>query len=128
MNELIVIWTSNNSNIVNISITLEWESNKLSIEPVDCYKKWTSIMVAEAEADYTIKVTEHNKCGQNFSSEEYYYNGSHSTGLPKSSGGKNFVCNSWLLSFIFSWSSDIHHRLYTSCYKLGKLKRTAIIM
>ena len=108
MNELIVIWTSNNSDIVNISITLESNNQSTELVNVDCYKKWASIMVPDAEADYTIRVMEINKCRQSFSSEKYHYNGSdfatpscnttgphNSTGgSPKGSGGKGLVYNS----------------------------------
>lgn len=93
MNELIIIWASNNHDIVNVSITLESNNQIITPDNVDWYKKGASINVSDAKAHYIIKLTEHNKCGQKFSSKVYNYNGSDqcNDGSPQTSGGKILV-------------------------------------
>ena len=123
MNELIIIWASNNHDIVNVSITLECNNQTITPDNVDWYKKGASINVSDAKAPYIIRLTEHNKCGQEFSSKVYNYNGSDqctdicNDGSPQASGGKILVYTLCLfLSFIFSWFSDSHHHCLCTSY------------
>ena len=69
--ELIVIWSSENRDIVDVHITLE--SNGRNLTPInpDWDKKWASITVPDNNVSLVITVTEENKCGQKFSSEGY---------------------------------------------------------
>ena len=71
--ELIVIWSSENRDIVDVHITLE--SNGRNVTPInpDWDQKWASITVSDNNVSLVITVTEENKCGQNFSSEGYQY-------------------------------------------------------
>ena len=73
MNELIVLWTSNNSDIINVSVTLK--RNGISEKPsnIEWFKKGASITVPDNTDSYNVSVMEQNKCGHNFSSNEYLY-------------------------------------------------------
>ena len=90
MNELIVLWTSNNSDIVNVSITLE--SNGQNMTPnTDWYKKGASITVDDNKSPYTVKVMEQSKCGQNFYSGGYQYKYEEPDTASGTSGGKTII-------------------------------------
>ena len=89
MDELIVLWTSNNSDIINVSVTLE-ESNGNNETPsnIEWFKKGASITVSDYTRSYIVIVMEQNKCGQIFSSEGYMYEPDNA---PGTSGGKTIT-------------------------------------
>ena len=71
-NQLIVSWSSNNSEIVNARASLERGDVSIPSSCLDLIKK-EAVFDMDATVSYNITVIEYNKCEQNFTSDPFSF-------------------------------------------------------
>ena len=103
---MIVIWSSDNHDIVDVTITLKDNNENMAQANIDWYRKGASIIVPSSytACPYVIEVTEENKCGEEFHSDDYEYQCEECSSREfHTSGGKKLIAITIIIYYHYNY-------------------------